>query len=73
MMSRLTRDGTAEPVSRDQKFSGANGDREILFFPIQLTTTNVIGADIFTGGKGILLSGFEKLENVSKIQNSITI
>ena len=29
-ISRLTRDGTtAEPVSRD-KFSGVNGDREIL-------------------------------------------
>ena len=27
-MSRLTRDGTAEPVSRDQKISGANGDKE---------------------------------------------
>ena len=27
-MSRLTRDGTAEPVSRDHKFSGANGDKE---------------------------------------------
>ena len=30
-MSRLMRDGTAEPVSRDQKFSGANGDKEYLF------------------------------------------
>ena len=29
-MSRLTRDGTAEP--------GANTDGEILFFPVQLTT-----------------------------------
>ena len=48
MMSRLTRDGTAEPVSRDQKFSGANGDREILFFPVQLTTTNMIGVDLFS-------------------------
>ena len=27
-MSRLTRDGTAEPISRDQKFSGSNGDKE---------------------------------------------
>ena len=26
-MSRMTRDGTAESVSRDQKFSGANGDK----------------------------------------------
>ena len=48
MMSRLTRDGTAEPVSRDQKFSGANGDKEILFFPVQLTTTNKIGVDLFS-------------------------
>ena len=31
-MSKLTtRDGTAEP-SRETKFSGANGEREILFF-----------------------------------------
>ena len=37
-MSRLTRNGTAEPVSRDQ-FSGANGDREILIFPVELTTS----------------------------------
>ena len=35
-MSRLTRDGTAEPVSRDQKFSGANGDKEQFMFPVQL-------------------------------------
>ena len=35
-MSRLTRDGTAEPVSRDQEFSGANGDKEKLIFPVQL-------------------------------------
>ena len=27
-MSRLTQDATVEPVSRDQKFSGANGDKE---------------------------------------------
>ena len=39
-MSRLTRDGTAEPVSRDQ-FSGANGDREIFIFPVQLTTSRI--------------------------------
>ena len=39
-MSRLTRDGTAEPVSRDQ-FSGANGDREIFIFPDQLTTCRI--------------------------------
>ena len=35
-MSRLTRYGTAEPVSRDQKFSGANGDKEYFIFPVQL-------------------------------------
>ena len=27
-MSRLMRDETAEPVSRNKKFSGANGDKE---------------------------------------------
>ena len=37
-MSRLTRNGTAETVSRESKFSGANKDREILTFPVQLTT-----------------------------------
>ena len=36
-ISRLTRDGTAEPVSRDQ-ISGTNADREIFIFPVQLTT-----------------------------------
>ena len=35
-MSRLMGDGTAEPVSRDQKFSGANGDKEWFIFPVQL-------------------------------------
>ena len=40
-MSRLTRDETAEPVSRDQIFSGANGDREILIFLVQLTTSRI--------------------------------
>ena len=39
-MNRLTRDGTAELVSRDQ-FSGANGDREIIIFPVQLTTGRI--------------------------------
>ena len=39
-MSRLTRDGTAEPVSRDQ-FSGTYGDRGILIFPVQLTTSRI--------------------------------
>ena len=38
----LTRDGTAEPVSRDE-FSGADGDRKIRvsIFPVQLTTRRV--------------------------------
>ena len=40
-MNRLTRDGTAEPVSRETKLSGANGDREILLFPVQLTTSRI--------------------------------
>ena len=35
-MSRLARDGTAKPVSRDQKFSGANGDKEQFIFSVQL-------------------------------------
>ena len=39
-MSRLTRDGTAEPVSRDQILS-ANADRVILFFLVQLTTCRI--------------------------------
>ena len=40
-MSRLTRDGTAEPVSRETRFSGANADREILVFLVQLTTSRI--------------------------------
>ena len=32
-MSRLTRDGTAEPISRKTIFLGANGDREIFIGP----------------------------------------
>ena len=39
-INRLTRDRTAEPVSRDQ-YSGANGDREILIFPVQLTPRRI--------------------------------
>ena len=35
-MSRLTRDGTAEPPSRETKFPGAHGDRGMLIFPVQL-------------------------------------
>ena len=41
-MSRLTRDRNPSP---ENKFSGANGDREIFIFPVQLTkseTSNLI-------------------------------
>ena len=33
-MSGLTRDGTAEPVSQDKIFRGANGDRGKHNFPL---------------------------------------
>ena len=36
-MSRLTRDGTAEPVSRDQILGRERGQREMLNLPAQLT------------------------------------
>ena len=39
-MSRLTRDGTAEPVSRDQIFRHARGQGNIIF-PVQLTTSRI--------------------------------
>ena len=39
-VSRLTRDGTAEPVTRDQ-ILGVNADREIFTFPVQLTTSRI--------------------------------
>ena len=39
-MSRLTRDGTAEPVSRDQILRHARGQGNIIFH-IQLTTSRV--------------------------------
>ena len=39
-MSRLTRDRTADP-SRKTKFLGANGDREKIISPVQLTTCRV--------------------------------
>ena len=38
-MSRLTWDGTAEP--HETKFSGADGDRGIFIFPVQLTTSRM--------------------------------
>ena len=37
-MSRLTRDGTAEPVSRDQILRHTRGQGENIF-PVQLTTS----------------------------------
>ena len=40
-MSRLTRDGKAEPVSRGTKFSGAIGDMEMFIFPVRLTTSRI--------------------------------
>ena len=39
-MSRLTRDGTAEPVSRDQILRHARGQGDIIF-PVQLTTSRI--------------------------------
>ena len=39
-MSRLTRDGTAEPVSRDQ-IPGTHGDRGIFIFAVELTTNRI--------------------------------
>ena len=40
MMSRLTRDGTAEPDSRDQILRHARGQGNIIF-PVQLTTSRI--------------------------------
>ena len=39
-MSRLTRDGTAEPISRDQILRLRTGTGEY-FFPVQLTTSRI--------------------------------
>ena len=39
-MSRLTRDGTAEPVSRDQILRHARGQGDNLF-PVQLITSRI--------------------------------
>ena len=39
-MSRLTRDGAAEPVSRDQILRYARGQGNIIF-PVQLTTSRI--------------------------------
>ena len=40
-MSRLTRDGTAEIVWRDQFPRRVHGDREISIFPVQLITSRI--------------------------------
>ena len=39
-MSRLTRDGTADPVSRDQILRHARGQGNTIF-PVQLTTNRI--------------------------------
>ena len=39
-MSRLARDGTAEPVSRDQSLRHAR-EQEDIIFPVQLTTSRI--------------------------------
>ena len=39
-MSRLTRDGRSNP-SRKTKFSGANWDREVSIFHVQLITSRI--------------------------------
>ena len=39
-------------MSRETKFSGANGDREIFIFPVQVTTSrigNLIPGDPYSG------------------------
>ena len=40
MLYRLTRDGKAEPVSRDQILRHARGQGNIIF-PVQLTTSRI--------------------------------
>ena len=40
-MSRLTRDGTAEPISRDQFLRRERGYGNVLFVPVQLTTSRI--------------------------------
>ena len=46
-MSRLTRDGTAEPVLRDQIIRRGRGQGNI-FFPVRLTTTRIGSLTRFT-------------------------
>ena len=43
-MSRLTRGAGLPKPSRETKFSGAKGDRELSIFPVQMTTTSRIGS-----------------------------
>ena len=38
---RLTRVRSAKNVSRETKFSGANGDKEYTIFPVQLTSSRI--------------------------------
>ena len=40
-MTRLRRDGTADLVSRETKFSGADRDMEMFISPVQLTTSRI--------------------------------
>ena len=40
-MSKLTQDGTAEPVSRDQILRRVHGDRRIFIFLVHLTTSRI--------------------------------
>ena len=37
----MTRDGTAEPVSRDQILGHGRGQENIAFFPVQPTTSRI--------------------------------
>ena len=43
MLSRLTRDGTAEPVPQDQILRRERGQGKQVISPVQLTTTSRIG------------------------------
>ena len=57
-MSRLTRDGRRPNLSRETKFSGANGDGEIFIFPVRPTTkhgwTRNSCADVVLRATGVL-------------------
>ena len=41
VMSKLMRDGTAEPVPRDQILSREHGQGNNIIFPVQLTTSRI--------------------------------